>query len=270
MQAITRFVLRHKALVALVWLLIAVAGVMTVGGTTHRMTNDFSMPGQAFKTDNQIVAEYGNGGSQAPYVPVLTVPAGQRVTDPAVAAQAGRVFGAIAASTPGLRVADYSSTQNAAFVTRDGRTTFALVFTPPSTSFGGPDAGRGDHQGRGRGAARGLALRADRREPARQRRAVVQGHRDHGRDDDRLCGRARGARAGIRLVPRAAPAAGRRGVRARHVPDRRRAHRDHRDQPDRRVPHRPCRPRRGDRLLAARGQPLARGAVRPDAPTRTR
>ena len=138
MQAITRFVLRHKALVALAWLLIAVAGVMTVGGTTHRMTNDFSMPGQAYKTDNQIVAEYGNGGSQAPFVPVLTVPAGQRVTDPAVAAQAGRVFGAVAASAPGLRVADYSSTRNAAFVTRDGRSTFALVFTPPSASFGGP------------------------------------------------------------------------------------------------------------------------------------
>ena len=30
MQALTRFVLRHKALVALTWLLIAVAGVMTV------------------------------------------------------------------------------------------------------------------------------------------------------------------------------------------------------------------------------------------------
>ncbi len=138
MQALTRFVLRHKALVALAWLLVAVAGVMTVGGTTHRMTNDFSMPGQAFKTDNQIVAEYGNGGSQAPYVPVLTVPAGQRATDPAVAAQAGRVFAAIAASAPGLRVADYSATRNTAFVTKDGRSTFALVFTPPSTSFGGP------------------------------------------------------------------------------------------------------------------------------------
>ena len=85
MPALTRFVLRHKALVALLWLAVAVAGVMTVGGTTHRMTNDFSMPGQAFTVDNQIVREYGNGGSQAPYVPVLTVAPGERVTDPAVA-----------------------------------------------------------------------------------------------------------------------------------------------------------------------------------------
>src|ERR1700728_2503201 len=125
MHELTRFVLRHKALVALAWLLIAVAGVMTVNGTTHRMTNDFSMPGQAYQVDNQIVAEYGNGGSQAPYVPVLTAPAGQRVTDHAVAAAAGRVFGAIAASVPDVRVADYSVTGNPRFVTSDGRTTFA-------------------------------------------------------------------------------------------------------------------------------------------------
>src|ERR1700752_2469214 len=43
MPALTRFVLRHKALVALLWLAVVVAGVLTVGGTTHRMTNNFSM-----------------------------------------------------------------------------------------------------------------------------------------------------------------------------------------------------------------------------------
>jgi RND superfamily putative drug exporter len=138
MQALTRFVLRHKALVALTWLLVAVAGIATISGTVHRLTNDFSMPGQAYQVDNRIVAEYGNGGSQAPFVPVLTVPAGDQVTDPAVAAKAGQVFGAIARSVPDARVADYSSTGNARFVTSDGRTTFALVFIPPSTSFGGP------------------------------------------------------------------------------------------------------------------------------------
>jgi hypothetical protein len=69
MPALTRFVLRHKALVALLWIEVAAAGVVTVGGTTHRMTNNFAMPGQAFRVDNQIAREYGNGGSQAPYVP---------------------------------------------------------------------------------------------------------------------------------------------------------------------------------------------------------
>jgi RND superfamily putative drug exporter len=141
MPALTRFVLRHKALVALLWLAVAVAGVLTVGGTTHRMTNDFSMPGQAFRVDNQIVQEYGNGGSQTPYVPVITVGPGQRVTDPAVAAETGRVFAAIKETAGSVRISDFATTHSTAFITKDGRSTFALVFTAPQNGFGGPDAG---------------------------------------------------------------------------------------------------------------------------------
>ncbi|HEY2267601.1 MAG TPA: MMPL family transporter, partial [Streptosporangiaceae bacterium] len=141
MPALTRFVLRHKALVILFWVVVAAVGVMTISGTTHRMTNDFSMPGQAFKVDNQIVRQYGNGGSQAPYVPVITVPAGQKVTDPAVAAATGRAFGALARAIPGVRIADYANTHNPAFVTRDGRSTFALVYTAPVSGFGGVGLG---------------------------------------------------------------------------------------------------------------------------------
>jgi RND superfamily putative drug exporter len=141
MPALTRFVLRHKAIVVLFWLLVAVAGAMTVGGTTHRMTNNFAMPGQAFKVDNQIVRTYGNGGSQPPYVPVVTVPRGQRITDQAVTAQTGRVFAALAAALPHARIADYATTHDRAFITRDGRSTFALVYTPVVTGFGGPSLG---------------------------------------------------------------------------------------------------------------------------------
>jgi RND superfamily putative drug exporter len=138
MPALTRFVLRHKILVALVWLVIAAAGIATISGTTHRMTNSFAMPGQAFRVDNQIVHQYGNGGSQPPYVPVLTAPAGQRITTPAVAAASGRAFAAIARQVPGVRIADYATTHDRAFLTHDQRSTFALVFTAPQTGFGGP------------------------------------------------------------------------------------------------------------------------------------
>ncbi|HZT67956.1 MAG TPA: MMPL family transporter [Acidimicrobiales bacterium] len=137
MVALTRFVLRHKALVALLWVAIAAAGVMTVAGTTHRMTNSFAMPGQAFRVDDQILRLYGNGGNQPPYVPVLTAPAGQPVTDPAVAAETGRVFDAIRTAVPGVRIADYATTHNPAFVTRDGRSTFALVYVAQQNGFSG-------------------------------------------------------------------------------------------------------------------------------------
>jgi putative drug exporter of the RND superfamily len=139
MPALTRFVLRHKALVALLWLAVTVAGVMTVAGTTHRLTNDFSMPGQAYKVDNQIAAQYGNGGSQAPYVAVLTVAPGERVSSPAVASQTGRVFGAIRQAAGSVRMTDFDLTHDSRFITADGRSTFALVFIPPTSGFGGAD-----------------------------------------------------------------------------------------------------------------------------------
>jgi len=143
MPALTRFVLRHKALVALFWVVVAAVGVMTISGTTHRMTNNFSMPGQAFKVDNQIARQYGNGGDQTPYVPVITVPSGERVTDSAVAAATGRAFAALAHAIRDVRIADYATTHNPEFVTRDGRSTFALVYTAPVSGFGGTDLGPG-------------------------------------------------------------------------------------------------------------------------------
>ncbi|MGP0024639.1 MAG: MMPL family transporter, partial [Streptosporangiaceae bacterium] len=141
MPALTRFVLRHKALVALFWVVVAAAGVMTISGTTHRMTNNFAMPGQAFKVDNQIASQYGNGGDQTPYLPVITVPAGQKVTDAPTAAATGRAFAALARAIPDVRIADYATTHNPAFVTRDGRSTFALVYTAPVNGFGGGNLG---------------------------------------------------------------------------------------------------------------------------------
>jgi RND superfamily putative drug exporter len=137
MHALTRFVLRHKLLVTLFWLAVAAAGVMTIGGTTHRMTNTFSMPGQAFRVDSQIARQYGNGGSQAPYVAVLTAPPGQRIN----AAASGRVFGALHHAVPDARIADYATTGSRAFLTRNGGTTFALVYTADNTSFAGPNLG---------------------------------------------------------------------------------------------------------------------------------
>ncbi len=139
MTALTRFVLRHKALVALFWVAVTAAGVLTISGTVHRMTNSFAMPGQAYQVDNQIAHQYGNGGDQTPYVPVITAPAGARITDPAVAAATGRAFGVLARTIPDVRIADYATTHNPAFVTRDGRSTFALVYTPEVDGFGGAD-----------------------------------------------------------------------------------------------------------------------------------
>jgi RND superfamily putative drug exporter len=130
MTRITRFALRHKALIALFWIVAAVAGAMTAGLTTSRMSNSFSMPGQAVTTDARIVSEYGST-SQAPLVTVVTAPPGQSIANPAVTTATAQIFDA-ARITPSIRVVDYASTHDAAFITRDGRSTFSLSFLTPA------------------------------------------------------------------------------------------------------------------------------------------
>ena len=50
-------------------------------------------------------------------------------------AETGRVFGAIRQSAPEVRIADFSATGDRQFITKNERTTFALVFTPPHSGY---------------------------------------------------------------------------------------------------------------------------------------
>jgi RND superfamily putative drug exporter len=129
----TEFVLRHKLLVFAFWLLAAVIGVATLGSTTGRLSTDFALPGQpGYVADQTIATLYHNGGGQPPTVLTVTAPPGRH----ADATTADRVFTAAAHAVPGTRIADQANTGDAHFVTADGRTGFALVFTAPGGGFG--------------------------------------------------------------------------------------------------------------------------------------
>src|SRR5579859_2669029 len=138
MTTITRFVLRHKRAVSLVWLVITVAGLATVSSTANSLSKKFSNPGrEGFVTDQRIVRLYGNGGGHAPVVPVVTLPAGTSVSSPAVESGLRGIETRLRAALPGTRTASFASTGNRAFVSADGRTTFVLAFPPPDNeSFG--------------------------------------------------------------------------------------------------------------------------------------
>jgi len=137
MATLTRFVLRHKLMVTAFWLLLAVAGALTAGSTTGRLTTSFAMPGDAFTTDTVITATYHNGAAD-PIVPVITLPAGQTVDTPGVRDSLARAFAA-ARLSPSTRVVDYASTGDRAFLSRAARSTFALVTTPAHNPMGGSD-----------------------------------------------------------------------------------------------------------------------------------
>ena len=134
MLALTRLVLRHRLLVALFWLVAFVAGAATAGTTTERLAFDFSLPGQpGYEAEARLLAAYGNGGTNAPVLPVVTVPEGQTVA--ARAADVAALFETVRGRFPQARVVDLDSTGDQVFVTDDGRTTFALVLTPPPVGF---------------------------------------------------------------------------------------------------------------------------------------
>ena len=130
MHTLTRIVLSHRRAVVVIWLLLAVAGAVTARTTIGRLTTSYALAGSPGYAANQRIATlYGNGGAAAPTVAVITLPPGLTVDSRSVAAEAARVF-ATAHAVAHVRIADYATTGDRAFVTTAGHSTFALLFTP--------------------------------------------------------------------------------------------------------------------------------------------
>jgi RND superfamily putative drug exporter len=133
MTSLTPFVLRHRRLVILSWLLLAVIGFATISSTTKRLSTEFKLPGEpSYVADSKINTLYHYARGAYPTVISVTAPPATKVS----AAEADRVFQATAAAVPGSRMADEQNTGDPKLTTTDGRTTFALVFNPAGAGFG--------------------------------------------------------------------------------------------------------------------------------------
>jgi RND superfamily putative drug exporter len=129
MRTWAEFVLRHRRWVMVFWVVMMVAGGVTSGTTSDRMTVDFSLPGQpGTEAADKIIAAVHNGGNTTPLLATVTLPAGQTVTgnEDAIA----RTFDAVGAGVPNVRVIDEANTGDKAFRTEDDRTAYAMVFYP--------------------------------------------------------------------------------------------------------------------------------------------
>ncbi len=136
-RTLTGFVLRHRRLVALFWLVALLAGGYASATISKHLSQSFSVPGTAsYRANTAIVGTYHSGGVETPLVPVIRLPAGRRVTDPGIRADLRAGFAAASDVGAGpfgrSRVTSYGTTGNPAFVSADGRTTFGLIFTPTS------------------------------------------------------------------------------------------------------------------------------------------
>ena len=136
MRGWAEFVLRHRRWVIGFWLLVIVVGGALSSKVNDRLTIDFSLPGQpGTDTAQKIQDLVGNGGFTSPYLVTVTVPHG-KATDAQNAAAINRGFDALTKpnalhlpAQPQLRVLDAQTTgDQGAFVTKDGRTAYAMVF----------------------------------------------------------------------------------------------------------------------------------------------
>jgi RND superfamily putative drug exporter len=133
MASLTRWVLAHKRIVVLFWLVLTLVGMASAGPATKALKQKFSVPGKEGWVTNQQIARqfHGTGGNSAPLLPVVTLPAGQSLRSPSVRAELGAVEARLAQTLPGSRTASYLTTGNPAFVSKDGRTTFIVAYPPP-------------------------------------------------------------------------------------------------------------------------------------------
>ncbi len=140
MAPITRWVLAHKRIVTAFWIVLTLVGIASAGKATQAMDQKFSVPGKEGWETNVKIAQvfHGTGGDNAPVVPVVTVPDGQSVSSPAVRSQLRALDRRLEQTLPGSRIASYASTGDRAFVSPDGRTTFAIVYPrpDPNSTFG--------------------------------------------------------------------------------------------------------------------------------------
>jgi RND superfamily putative drug exporter len=137
---VTTFVLAHKRLVVVFWVLLTLIGAASAGSASKALKQKFSVPGrEGFVTNQQISHEFGGtGGNNAALLAVVTLPNGASVGSAPVRAQLAGVEARLRAALPRARVAGYASTGDAgAFVSRDGRTTFAIAYPPfdPKQAF---------------------------------------------------------------------------------------------------------------------------------------
>jgi putative drug exporter of the RND superfamily len=142
LASLTRWVLAHKRIVVVSWIVLTIAGIAASGPATDNLEPEFSVPGkEGWETNVDIAERYqGTGGDTAPLVPVVTLGGDVTVDSPDVRADLKQIDARLDEALPSSRIASYASTGDEAFVSGDRRTTFAVVYPQPD-----PDSAFGEN-----------------------------------------------------------------------------------------------------------------------------
>jgi putative drug exporter of the RND superfamily len=118
---------------------VTIVGIATVNNATKAMDQKFSVPGrEGWVTNSEIARIYDHTGSDtSPLLEVVTLPAGQSASG--VRSDLKSLEQKATQAIPKARVAGYGSTGSQAFLSKDGRTVFTVIYPPedPKATFGG-------------------------------------------------------------------------------------------------------------------------------------
>ena len=129
MEALSRWVARHRLVVGLVWLVITAVGMWLAPSVSGRLSGGESPNGASYTANVRIAEQYG-GAASNPGVVVIDLPNGLTVGSAEVSGQLRDLDGQVAKVAPGLREISYASTGNQALVANGGQSTIVLVYPP--------------------------------------------------------------------------------------------------------------------------------------------
>ncbi|GGN42648.1 RND superfamily putative drug exporter [Actinoplanes campanulatus] len=125
---------RHRILVTVAWLVALVAVGVGAGTLSGATANTFSIPGQESTTALALMKErFGEASAGASVQVVMAAPAGQRITDPANAAEVARIV-AVLGELPGAVGASNPLDPKAPAVSRDQVAAYSSVRYPVQPS----------------------------------------------------------------------------------------------------------------------------------------
>jgi RND superfamily putative drug exporter len=120
---------RRKRVIAL-WIVLTIFGAYSAAKVSNRWFESFSIPGySAYEANQRTLKTYGTG-EQSPLVAVFQS-SGDVTKEKGITAAINEA----AAVNPGSRVSSYWSTNNRAYVSKDGHTTFAEIYPPGTPEF---------------------------------------------------------------------------------------------------------------------------------------
>ena len=134
MTQLARLVARRRWYVIGTWIALTIFGAFSAGQLADRWFQEFSIPGYpAYEANIRSLEALGNGRI-APYVAVL-----EADSDITKIEGVDQAFFAAAQAAPNARVSSYFTTRNDAYLSKDRRVAFALIWPAGQIDFEGVD-----------------------------------------------------------------------------------------------------------------------------------